>query len=132
MAFSLSNTLTNIVNTGRAFLLGDDETECDFDFMDDYFNEREIRGEFQSPRSIRSGFESSHELRGEFQSPRFIKLIHPNFVPIISDINKKEQPTIICPTVIKPSINRPPTITTKLYTSHETILTEEYNDNSYN
>ncbi len=138
MAFSFSTTVTNILNTGRAFILGDD-SECDYILdMDDYSNEfilveREIRGEFQSPRSsheLRTSFQSPNELRGEFQSPRFIKP-QPKFIPIVSEINQNEKPNIICPKVIKP-LNRPPTITTKLYKTNETILTEEYDDNSFN
>jgi hypothetical protein len=152
MAFSLS-TVTNILNTGRAFLLGNETnsaSESDYDFMLD--TDIELRGEFQSPReekgfcqSPRSSHElraSCHELRGDelrgdelrgvelrgdFQSPRFIKP-PPKFIPIVSEMNQNEKPNIIRPKVI----NRPSTITTKLYKTNETILSEEYDDNSFN
>jgi hypothetical protein len=135
MAFSLSNTVKNILKTGRAFLLNNDsnsesysESDSDYDFMLD--TDIELRSSFQSPREERGCCQSprsTHELRGEFQSPRFIKP-PPKFIPIVSEINQNEQPNIIRPKVI----NRPATITTKLYKTNETILTEEYDDNSFN
>jgi hypothetical protein len=126
--------------TGCEFVVGIDSDKL-------VLFEREIRGEFQSPRP-------NYESRGEFQSPRLntrtnidnvpVFDLNSYFIPIITEKNQNEQPIIMCPKVNNPKVNNPkvnnPKVnnpketllsvnTTKQSIYKESILLDEYHDN---
>ncbi len=153
-----ANLLSNVLNAGRIFLLGADVSPmdgCEFIVSlskddDLLLVEREIRGEFQSPRP-------NSEMRGEFQSPRlqpFVvdtnhvvdtnKTVEP--IPYFTqDIIESDHPKIICPnplrsnakrSIPKPTVNTLTVNTLTVNTTitnmyHDATLTDIYDDNSY-
>jgi hypothetical protein len=141
-----ANLLSNVLNAGRIFLLGADVSPmdgCEFIISlskddDLLLVEREIRGEFQSPRP-------NSEMRGEFQSPRLQPFVDTNKtvepIPYFTqDIIENDHPKIICPNPLrsetKRSIPKPNVNTLTVNTSianmyHDAILTDVYDDNSY-